>query len=677
MDSFVIERWIRDRDVFVATARELGAEVNVQDAGADVKEQISQIEYFINKQVDVIVVIARDCGALSDAIQKAQSAGISVISYDRMVNNANTDLYISFDNRKVGEIMAQALVNALPQGGDVFMIQGSSSDNNVQMVKQGFDDMLADTDLHVVYEANCDGWTAELAAGYVEEALEKYPHVKGIMCGNDDIASQVVQVLAENQLAGNVVVVGQDGDLAACQRIVEGTQYMTAFKPIEDLARKAAKYAVEMGSGKGVAELEDVTETVNDGTYEIPSCILEPTAVTKENIDKVIIEGGFHRRDEVLSECGLQLNKIFRDYPAAFCRCKSKLVYSIILQQKCPVLCRAFFVFLKMSCFLPTMSRLPCAIVTSSRKREKRKKKWRIFTMRKKVVSAILCASMVAGMVVIPGVAVKADDKKLIGVTMPTKDLQRWNQDGENMKKELEAAGYEVDLQYASNDVSTQVSQLENQVANGCDLLVVASIDGSSLGEPLKQAKEAGIPVISYDRLLMNSDAVSYYATFDNYKVGQKQGEYLVDALDLDNQDGPFNIELFTGDPGDNNCNFFFGGAMDVLQKYIDEGKLVVKSGQTEFEQVATANWDSAKAQDRMDTIIAGNYSDGTNLDAVLCSNDSTALGVENALAASYTGEYPIITGQDCDTPNVKKPCSWKTGYVRIQRYTCSCICSC
>ena len=170
----------------------------------------------------------------------------------------------------------------------------------------------------------------------------------------------------------------------------------------------------------------------------------------------------------------------------------------------------------------------------------------------------------------------------------------------------------------------------------------------------MKQAKEAGIPVISYDRLLMKSDAVSYYATFDNYKVGQKQGEYLVDALDLDNQDGPFNIELFTGDPGDNNCNFFFGGAMDVLQKYIDDGKLVVKSGQTEFEQVATANWDSAKAQDRMDTIIAGNYSDGTNLDAVLCSNDSTALGVENALAASYTGEYPIITGQDCDIANVK-----------------------
>ena len=242
----------------------------------------------------------------------------------------------------------------------------------------------------------------------------------------------------------------------------------------------------------------------------------------------------------------------------------------------------------------------------------------------------------------------------LIGVAMPTKDLQRWNQDGTNMKDQLEKAGYKVDLQYASNDVQTQVSQIENMISNGCQMLVIASIDGSSLGEPLSQAKAAGIRVIAYDRLIMNSDAVTYYATFDNYKVGQKQGEYLVEALGLDKATAPKNIELFTGDPADNNCKFFFGGAMDVLKKYIDDGKLVVKSGQTAFEQVATANWDSEKSQNRMDTIIAGNYSDGTVLDAVLCSNDSTALGVENALASSYTGAYPIITGQDCDIANVK-----------------------
>lgn len=245
-------------------------------------------------------------------------------------------------------------------------------------------------------------------------------------------------------------------------------------------------------------------------------------------------------------------------------------------------------------------------------------------------------------------------DGVLIGVAMPTKDLQRWNQDGSNMKKELEAAGYKVDLQYASNDVQTQVSQIENMISNGCKMLVVASIDGSSLGEPLSQAKSMGIPVIAYDRLIMNSDAVTYYATFDNYKVGQKQGEYLEKSLGLDKAGDPKNIEFFTGDPADNNCKFFFGGAMDVLKKYVDNGRLVVKSGQTAFEQVATEKWDSEKAQNRMDTIIAGNYSDGTVLDAVLCSNDSTALGVENALASSYTGQYPIITGQDCDIANVK-----------------------
>ena len=274
--------------------------------------------------------------------------------------------------------------------------------------------------------------------------------------------------------------------------------------------------------------------------------------------------------------------------------------------------------------------------------------------MRKKVVSAILCASMVAGMVVIPGVAVKADDKKLIGVTMPTKDLQRWNQDGENMKKELEAAGYEVDLQYASNDVSTQVSQLENQVANGCDLLVVASIDGSSLGEPLKQAKEAGIPVISYDRLI-KSDAVSYYISFDNYTVGTLQGQYVVDSLDLDNAgDKTYNIEFTAGDPADNNAGYFFNGAFDVLKPYIDAGTLNVVSGQTDFDSVATPAWDTQTALERMQNILASYYADGTQLDVALCSNDSTALGVTQAIESDYAGDNTVlITGQDGDEANL------------------------
>ena len=299
--------------------------------------------------------------------------------------------------------------------------------------------------------------------------------------------------------------------------------------------------------------------------------------------------------------------------------------------------------------------------------------------MKRKVLSALLSVAMVATLLVGCGTAKteeavaetpaaeaeapaeseaaapEADAASgLVGVAMPTKDLQRWNQDGSNMEAELIAAGYEVDLQYASNDIQTQVSQIENMISNGCQLLVIASIDGDSLGTVLAQAKEANIPVIAYDRLIMNSDAVTYYATFDNYMVGTKQGEYIVDALDLDNAEGPFNLEIFTGDPGDNNAKFFYGGAMDVLQKYIDEGKLVVQSGQVDFATVATAAWDSANAQSRMENIISSYYADGAKLDVILCSNDSTAFGVENALEANYTGDWPVITGQDCDIANVK-----------------------
>lgn len=241
-----------------------------------------------------------------------------------------------------------------------------------------------------------------------------------------------------------------------------------------------------------------------------------------------------------------------------------------------------------------------------------------------------------------------------VGVAMPTKDLQRWNQDGANMKEQLEKAGYEVDLQYASNDIQTQVSQIENMINSGCKLLVIASIDGDSLGTVLDQAKEKGIKVIAYDRLIMNSDAVSYYATFDNYMVGQKQGQYIEEKLGLKEGKGPFNLEIVTGDPGDNNAKFFYNGAMDVLKPYIESGKLVVKSGQVDFDVVATANWATETAQSRFDTIISANYADGTKLDAVLASNDSTALGVTNSLEANYTGEWPIITGQDCDVANVK-----------------------
>ena len=256
-------------------------------------------------------------------------------------------------------------------------------------------------------------------------------------------------------------------------------------------------------------------------------------------------------------------------------------------------------------------------------------------------------------------------ESSFIGISLPTKDLWRWNEDGTNLREQLEKIGYRVDLQYGANDVLTQVSQIENMIANGCKVLVIAAIEGDSLGTVLAQAKEKNIPVIAYDRLIMYSDAVSYYATFDNWLVGVKQGEFIDEKLGLkDAGDKTFNIEFITGDPGDNNINFFFDGAMSVLQPYVDAGTLVCPSGQVatlkddgSYDKaiVATAGWDTAAAQSRFENILASFYADGTQLDAVLASNDSTACGVENALAASYTNDvYPVITGQDCDIAIMK-----------------------
>ena len=241
-----------------------------------------------------------------------------------------------------------------------------------------------------------------------------------------------------------------------------------------------------------------------------------------------------------------------------------------------------------------------------------------------------------------------------VGVSMPTKDLQRWNQDGANMQAQLEAAGFEVDLQFASNDVATQQAQLENMINSGCNVLVISAIEGSSLGTQLALAAENDVIVIAYDRLLMDTPNVDYYATFDNYGVGTIQGTYVKETLDLDNAEGPFNIEFTAGDPGDNNAGLFFNGAFDVVKPYIESGKLVVKSGQTDFSDVATPAWATETAQNRAENILSSYYADGSNVDVWLCSNDSTALGVTNALAANYNGEYPIITGQDCDIANTK-----------------------
>ncbi len=245
-----------------------------------------------------------------------------------------------------------------------------------------------------------------------------------------------------------------------------------------------------------------------------------------------------------------------------------------------------------------------------------------------------------------------------VGIAMPTKSSARWIADGDNMVKVFQELGYETDLQYAEDVVENQVSQLENMITTGADALVIAAIDGEALGQVLTKANEAGIPVVAYDRLIRGSEFVSYYATFDNFKVGVQQATTLVKGLKLDaGEKGPFNIELFAGSPDDNNAYFFFDGAMSVLQPYIDSGVLVVKSGQTEFDQVATLRWDGATAQARMDNILTSNYSKDVTVDAVLSPYDGISIGIISALkSAGYfgSGKRPLVSGQDAEAPSVK-----------------------
>lgn len=287
----------------------------------------------------------------------------------------------------------------------------------------------------------------------------------------------------------------------------------------------------------------------------------------------------------------------------------------------------------------------------------------------KKVLSLLLVAVLVLGLAACsaqngsaaeeasaPGGEAQGG-KKIVGIAMPTKSSQRWIDDGNNMVKEFEKLGYECDLQYAEDVVENQLAQIENMITKGVSVLVIASIDGESLTDVLQKAHDANIPVIAYDRLIKKSPYVDYYATFDNFKVGVQQAAYIEQALGLKEGKGPFNIELFGGSPDDNNAYFFYDGAMSVLQKYIDSGQLVVRSGQMGMDKVSTLRWDGATAQARMDNLLSAHYST-ERIHAVLSPYDGISIGILSSLKGVGYGTpsqpMPIVTGQDAELPSIK-----------------------
>ena len=269
------------------------------------------------------------------------------------------------------------------------------------------------------------------------------------------------------------------------------------------------------------------------------------------------------------------------------------------------------------------------------------------------MVSVLALSVATAGL----GGAAHAQDKGAVGIAMPTKSSARWIADGDNIVKVLKSRGYTTDLQYADDDIPNQLSQVENMVTKGDKVLVIASIDGTTLSDVLKQAAARGVKVIAYDRLIRGTPNVDYYATFDNFKVGVLQAQSLVDGLGLASGKGPFNIELFGGSPDDNNAYFFYNGAMSVLKPYLDSGKLVVLSGQKGMDKVSTLRWDGATAQARMDNILSAYYTD-KHLDAVLSPYDGISIGIISSLKGVGYGsggtKMALVSGQDCEIPSVK-----------------------
>lgn len=250
-----------------------------------------------------------------------------------------------------------------------------------------------------------------------------------------------------------------------------------------------------------------------------------------------------------------------------------------------------------------------------------------------------------------------SQDAGFVGISMPTQSSARWISDGQSMVEQFEAAGYRTDLQYAEDDIPNQLAQIENMIVRGVDALVIASIDGTTLTSALEDAAANGIKVIAYDRLIRGSEHVDYYATFDNFQVGVQQGQSLIDGLDLDNNEGPFNLEVFGGSPDDNNAYFFYDGAMSVLQPLVDDGTFVIRSGQTGMDTVGTLRWDGSVAQARMDNLLSAHYTED-RVDAVLSPYDGLSIGIISSLRGVGYGSddmpMPIVSGQDAEVPSVK-----------------------
>ena len=596
MPTKSLQRWNQDGDNMKTQFEAQGYTVDLQYGGDnDVQTQISQIQNMISGGCQALVIAAIDGSSLTEVLKDAKAKNIPVIAYDRLIMNSDAvTYYATFDNFKVGVLQGNYIRDALK-------LDTAAGPFNIELFTGSPDD----NNIHFFF-----GGAMSVLQPYIDSGklVVKSGQTKEADCATPSWSTEKAQARMEN--------------------LISQYNYSPSGTKLD------AVYSSNDSVGQGISN------ALKNAGYNAKNFPI----VTGQDCDKASV---------INMRNGLQAMSVFKD-TRTLAAAVVKMVQEIQSGAKVDV--NDTKTYNNGTGIIPSFLCDPVSytIADINKLVDSGYYKWDDIGGAQ---GTLPLDSQIGGAPATAAVQ-NTDASFKVGVSMPTKSLQRWNQDGDNMKTQFEALGYTVDLQYGGdNDVQTQISQIENMITGGCKVLIIAAIDGNSLTEVLKNAKSSNIPVIAYDRLIMNTDAVSYYATFDNFKVGVLQGNYIRDALKLDTAAGPFNAELFTGSPDDNNIHFFFGGAMSVLQPYIDSGKLVVKSGQTKEADCATPSWSTEKAQARMENLISQySYSpSGTKLDAVYSSNDSVGQGISNALKnAGYDAKnFPIVTGQDCDKASV------------------------
>ena len=523
-------------------------------------------------------------GAIAD---KAKAQGVPVIAYDRLILNSDgVNYYISFDNVEVGKLQAQSLIDKLNAEGiqnpTIVMINGSPTDNNASLFKQGahsvFDPLVAAGKLTIAKEYDTPDWSPDQAQNEMQQALTALGNkVDGVYCANDGTASGAIAAMKTAGLSPLPPVTGQDAELAAIQRILVGEQYMTVYKAIKPEADAAAQLAYDLLTKTPVPDSMTNGKTTNNGTIDVPSVLLTPVAVTKDNIKSTVVADGFWTVDQICTA----------DYASA------------------------------------------CA-----------------------------AAGLTAGAGATSQPAANASGK--IALLLPETKTARYETadrpDFEAKMKEL-CPNCEIIYSNANQDANAQLSQAEAALTNGAQVLVLDPVDSAAAGAIADKAKAQGVPVIAYDRLILNSDGVNYYISFDNVEVGKLQAQSLIDKLNAEGIQNP-TIVMINGSPTDNNASLFKQGAHSVFDPLVQAGKLTIA------KEYDTPDWSPDQAQNEMQQALTAL---GNKVDGVYCANDGTASG---AIAAMKTaGLSPSAARHRPGRRTGRHPAypGWRTVHDRLQ----------